>query len=88
MKITITLPDEIGEQVSRMPDRDEFVARAVAHALERQGEEAAPAPGRSRWAQVVRRIESRSASLGDYTDELKRNREEFRRNFHFRHDES
>lgn len=85
MKITITLPDEIGEQVSRMPDRDEFVARAVAHALERQVGETVPS--RSRWAQVVKRIESRSTGTAGYAEELKKNREEFRRDFHFRHDE-
>ena len=85
MKITLILPDDIGEQVSQMPDRDEFVARALAHALERQGG-AAPAP-RSRWAQVVKRIESRSTGLQGYSEEMKRDREEFRRDFHFRHDE-
>jgi hypothetical protein len=87
MKIMIILPDEIGEQVSQMPDPDEFVTRAVAHALERQGGEAASAQGRSRWAQVVKRIESRSTNLGGYAEELKKSREEFRRNFQFRHDE-
>ncbi|HEX6900301.1 MAG TPA: hypothetical protein VF789_11330 [Thermoanaerobaculia bacterium] len=87
MKITITLPDEIGERVSQMPDPDEFVAHAVAQALERRSGGSASAPGRSRWAQVVKRIESRSKDLGGFAEELKRSREDFRRNFHFRHDE-
>ena len=87
MKITITLPDEIGERVRQMPDPDEFVTHAVAQALEQRSGDSASAPGRSRWAQVVRRIESRSTDLRGVAEELKKSREDFRRNFHFRHDE-
>ncbi len=36
MKITIALPDDIAERVCRLPDRDEFVARAVEAAFARE----------------------------------------------------
>ncbi|HWM92774.1 MAG TPA: alpha/beta hydrolase-fold protein [Thermoanaerobaculia bacterium] len=44
--ITITFPDEIAEKVFFLPNRDEFVVRAVAEALRRISEtaEAAPPP--------------------------------------------
>ncbi len=87
MKITIILPDEIGERVSQMPDPDEFVAHAVTQALERRSGDSAATPGRSRWAQLVKRIESRSTGFEGLAEELKKSREDFRRNFDFRHDE-
>jgi len=37
MKISITLPDDIAEELSRRADRDELVSRAVAVALHRNG---------------------------------------------------
>lgn len=46
--ITITFPDEIAEQIFVLPDRDEFIVRAVAEALRRISEapaDAAPPPG-------------------------------------------
>lgn len=88
MKIVITLPDDIAEQVRRRPDRDEFVSRAVADALAQETPESSASPtGGSRWAQVAERIRRQSASLGDYHEKMKRDQEEFRRSFRFKHDE-
>jgi metal-responsive CopG/Arc/MetJ family transcriptional regulator len=88
VKVTITLPDELAERVNRLPDRDEFVSRLVAHALARQPQEQQePKPRQSKWAKIVERIENQPTDLGDYEEVLKRDRKEFRRNFLFRNDE-
>ena len=39
----------------------------------------------SKWAQLVREIESRPG-LGNYEDEFRRDCKEFRENFRFKHD--
>ena len=89
MKITVTLPDEIAEQVRGLPDREEFVARAVETALaNRPRPPIPPESAPSKWAKIVERIESRPPSpLGEYADKLARDQKEFRRTFRFKHDE-
>jgi hypothetical protein len=89
MKITIALPDDIAETVYRLPDRDEFVARAVKAALVRERQETTPSgPQSSRWTEIVERIERQPHTLEGYAQELARDREDFRRSFRFPHDES
>ena len=88
MKITIALPDEIAERVCRLPDRDEFVARAVEAALSHEQQETLSAGTSSKWAQLVDRIERQPATLEGYSEEMARDRSEFRRNFRFPHDET
>jgi hypothetical protein len=87
MKITIILPDEIAQRVRQLPDSDQFVTRAVEEALAR---ELPPTPlsepQPSKWAQIVRRIES-GPSLGSYVEKFNADRREFRQDFHFPHDE-
>jgi len=86
MKITITLPDEIAERVRQLPDRDAFVTRAVEAALASSPAATAEATS-SRWAQLVERVESQPFSLGSSAKDFDADRHEFRRNFHFPHDE-
>lgn len=86
MKVTITLPDEIAKKVYRLPDRDAFVARAVADALAHEPETVAES-GRSRWSLLVERIKQDAQSLGDYRESFDRDRKEFRESFRFRHDD-
>jgi hypothetical protein len=89
MKITIALPDDIAEKVCRLPDRDEFVARAVEAALAHEPQKTIPAGTEpSRWAQLVERIERQPATLDGYREEMARDGREFRRSFRFPHDES
>lgn len=89
MKITIALPDDIAERVCRLPDRDEFVTRAVEAALAHERQETSPARTEpSRWAQLVERIERQPASLEGHSEKLALDRREFRRSFRFPHDES
>jgi hypothetical protein len=86
MKITITLPDEIAERIRQLPDRDEFVTRAVEAALA-DSPSFPPQAAPSRWAQLVERIESQPFSLGGYAKKFDADRKELRRNLRFPHDE-
>lgn len=87
MKIIISLPDEIAERVRQLPDRDDFVTRAVQAALA----DSPPSPPAeaepSRWAQLVQRIEGQQFSLGSYAKKFDADRKEFRENLSFPHDE-
>jgi len=82
---TILFPDEISEQVSRLPNPHEFVSRAVADALRHQTPESTGV-GVSKWTQVVTRIE-RQPELGEYAKDFERSRKELRTDFRFKHDE-
>ena len=87
MTITISLPDEIAERVRQLPDCNEFVTRAVEEALAREQPSVPPSEAKpSKWAQIVKRIESQP-SLGSYAETFNSDRREFRRDFHFPHDE-
>jgi len=87
MKITITLPDTIAERVSRLPDREGFVLRAVEAALATEPQAAPSVESKpSKWAQIVERIE-KQPTLGSYAAQLDKDRREFRRSLRFPHDE-
>lgn len=63
MRITIALPDKIAERVCRLPDRDEFVARAVEAALAREQQETIPTGTKpSKWVRLVEQIERQSGT--------------------------
>ncbi|MDM8547744.1 hypothetical protein [Candidatus Venteria ishoeyi] len=42
----------------------------------------------SKWARLARRVKENPIALGDYTVQLKRDMQEFKDNFAFKHDES
>jgi hypothetical protein len=87
MTLTISLPDEIAERIRQLPDSNGFVTRAVEEALAREQSSALPSEAKpSKWAQIVKRIESQP-SLGSYAETFNADRREFRRDFHFPHDE-
>lgn len=86
MKVAITFPDETASKVCRLPDKDAFVARAVADALALEPETDTES-SRSRWALLVERIKQDAQSLGEYREFFDRDRKEFRESFRFRHDD-
>ncbi len=87
MKIIISLPDDIAERLRQRPDSDELVTRAVEEALAKEPQPPTPPePQPSKWAQIVKRIES-GPSLGSYAKKFNADRREFRRSFRFPHDE-
>lgn len=83
MKITFSFPDDIAERVCRRADRDEFVSRAVARALEQTPAQIAPPHAPSKWASLVEDIERQGGSLGEYAATFDRQRREFRKSFSF-----
>jgi hypothetical protein len=87
MDITITLPDDLAEQVRQRPDKDDFVARAILMALTDGESQMSVEPPPSKWAQVIERLERHATSLGEYENSYQQDREEFRRDFRFRHDD-
>lgn len=86
-KLTVMLPDEIAEQVAGRSDRDEFVRRAIAEALAHEAQPERPVPSESRWARIVRRIEANPIDLGSYSEQDRRDREQFRAETLFHHDD-
>jgi hypothetical protein len=83
--LTFNLPDDLAEEVSHLEDPDKFAAQALTRALRlHEGHEQETEP--SKWAQLVARIESQGASLGEYAEAYKQSGREFRRNFRFKHD--
>lgn len=87
MRIIISLPDEIAERIHQRPDSEEFVTRALEEALAKEPQPSPPPePQPSKWAQIVKRIES-GPSLGSYAKKFNADRREFRRSFRFHHDE-
>lgn len=85
MRVTIQFPKKIAEQVLGMPDRDTFVSDVVARALrETATQRRQPASRGSKWAQLVRRVESDPDQLGDSYAQFRRDMRDFRQSFDFR----
>jgi hypothetical protein len=85
MRVTITFPDEIAKKVCRLPNKDAFVARAVADALAQETDPLSET-GPSRWARLAEKIKRDSQSLGEYRETFDQDRKDFRESFRFRHD--
>jgi hypothetical protein len=84
MQITLTLPDEIVKQLLSLPQPEEFMREAICTAVYNLS--SLSSPPSSKWAQVVQRIRENPIDLGDYTDQFRRDRQEFRENFVFQRD--
>lgn len=80
MQLTVTLPDELVQQLKSIPNSDNFMREvlqnAVAHHLH-------TAP-RSKWSKIAERIEQNSVGLGDYTVKFKQDMQTIRENFMLR----
>ena len=83
-EITFRVRDRIAEEISRMPDPEEFVNQALETAL--QSQPFRPLEGSSKWARLITEIEN-LPRLGGYEKILRRDQDEFRRSFRFKHDE-
>ncbi len=84
MQITLTLPDEIVKQLLSLPQPEEFMREAICTAVYNRSSH--PSLPSSKWAQVVERIRENPIDLGEYTDQFRRDRQEFRENFVFQQD--
>ncbi len=87
MELTIHLPEDLGRRVRKLRDPESFIADAVTKALKSLGlGETRAAETSSRWAKLVERIEADPVHLDGYSGQLKRDMQELRDDFAFRHD--
>ena len=87
MRLTITVPDEIAEELHRRPDADRLASEAIALALAKAHRQVqGGAQGGSRWGRVLERVE-REGSVPGLREHLLEQRREFRNGFRLRGDE-
>ena len=67
MELTIRLPDDLGQQIRDLPDRDEFIAETLKTALKADKEQRTPS---SRWAKLAQRISEDPIHLSGYSENL------------------
>ena len=84
MQITLSLPDELAEQLLHQTDPHRFAREAIRTALQKQTTES-PEIGQpmSKWAKLAEQIRSNPVSLGDYRERARQDGEEFRESFSF-----
>ncbi len=83
-ELTIVLRDRVADQVSRLPNPQEFVHQADEQALRKQAPKSVGSF--SLWARVVTQIEG-LPGLGEHADILRKDQEKLRRSFRLKHDE-
>jgi len=89
MEMTLTFPDEIGQQIQKLSNPSEFVTQVVKDALNKQALQpriASLEPKPSKWAKIAQGIANDPIHLAGYSKQLKKDMKEFRDNFEFSHD--
>jgi hypothetical protein len=84
MKLTITVPDEIAEELRHRPDPERLAGEAIAQALARVDRlDASGAQGGARWQRIVERVR-RTGTVPGLREHLEQQRREFRNEFRMR----
>ncbi len=86
MEITITLSDEIGAFLQRLPDTNAFVSELVKEAFKTNKLPNSKMPEPSKWAKIVQRVQNDPNHLAGYSQQLKKDMQDFRENFAFSND--
>jgi hypothetical protein len=86
MKMTLTFPDEIAQQIQGLSNPSEFVNKVVKDALKKLTLQQQKASDPHRWAKIVQRVQNDPIHLDGYSQQLKKDMKEFRENFEFLHD--
>ena len=89
MEMTLTFPDEIGQQIQKLSNPSEFVTQVVKEALNKQvlqPKDFLLDSKPSKWAKIAQRIANDPIHLAGYSKQLKKDMKEFRDNFEFFHD--
>ncbi|MCP4696521.1 MAG: hypothetical protein GY862_06700 [Gammaproteobacteria bacterium] len=74
-------------QAQKLPvDERLLLIKGLAESIRRLQTETVPQSA-SKWAKLARRVRENPIDLGDYTMQLKRDMQNFRDNFAFKHDE-
>ncbi|OQW92590.1 MAG: hypothetical protein BWK79_14330 [Beggiatoa sp. IS2] len=82
MKLTITLPDDLAQQLKSIPDSNRFICNILREAMLQR----ALSKPLSKWSKIAQRIEQTPIELGDYTAKFKQDMQEVRENFTFKDD--
>ena len=89
MQFTIEVPDSIGKAITDSPDSRQLVIDALKGVAEQlQGEKNTQEGTQpSKWEKLVEINKKDPIRLSDYTDQDRKERAEFRRDFEFHHDQ-
>ena len=84
MEMTFRLPDEMSQQLRKLPNPDQFVREVLQNALNNRGQRSSTLPEKSsKWAKLVKRIHEEPGGLRGYSTQLQHDMQEFRDNFAF-----
>jgi len=84
MEMTFRLPDEMSQQLRRLPNPDQFVREVLQNALNTREQRSNVLPVQaSKWAKLVTRIHEEPRGLRGYSAQLQHDMQEFRDNFAF-----
>ncbi len=89
MQLTIEVPDSVGKAITDSPESQQLVIEALKGVAEQlQGEKKTQEETKpSKWAQLVEINKKDPIRLNDYTDQDRKDRAKFRRDFEFHHDQ-
>ena len=90
MNITINVPDQVGNAIKQLPDRDIVDLHKLKIIIEEYEESlkisSAPVNQNGKWADLVAKIKEEKLLYG-MSEEINKSSKEFRDNFAFKHDE-
>ena len=90
VNITINVPDQVGEAINQLPNRDSVDLHELKIIIEKYeqslSEKTAPTKQKGKWAKLVAEIKEEKLLYG-LSEEMNKNSREFRDNFAFKHDE-
>jgi hypothetical protein len=84
MQVTLELPDDI-QSLTPEQQREKIVM--ALQAVKNTKAETNLAKKKSKWSEIVQKIEGDPVHLAGYSGQLKKDMNEFRENFEFKHDQ-
>lgn len=85
MDIIINVPDKIGMEINKLPNRDELAAQALKNMLEENRQSLNKISTTGKWAKFAEEVR-RESPLHELSEEFNKTSREFRDNFEFNHD--
>ncbi len=87
--VTLDVPDSLASQAQDIEQTIKlFADQTVQEALKHEASSTPAQEKPSKWARIVERNKRNPMSLGDYTEQDRKHRREFRENFEFNHDKA
>lgn len=82
MNITINVPDEIGQAISQLPNRDNLNMQDLREILDEYEQSLKKTSTTNKWQEMSNRVK-KNPPLSGLGEQVLRDSEEFRRNFFF-----